>query len=240
MNAIVTLTIGTDPLWEYTLPTMRAACYRHGWALETIGTREVNMTRFDNNVWNIDFEKFQVVDYLATYDRVMLLDADTMLSPRCPDVFERVPVDAIGGVFEDAGSRVKNRRGQIAKIKRSASDPRLLDWRDGYINAGVMVFSKCHREALTLDADDAAVRAISEWPSFPAQNTLNYLCWRSGFPIVNLGYRWNHHRLFDEDWNGAPDRRYAHILHYAGLKPEPRLEQAKSDYEAWRYGDVHE
>jgi len=238
MNALVTLTIGSLPLWEYTLPPMRAACYRHGWALEMIGTREVNVTRFDNNVWNVDFEKFRVADYLATYDRVLLLDADAMMSPRCPDVFARVPVDAIGAVFEDVGSRTDNRLGQVTKIKELAIDPHLEDWHDGYMNAGMMVFSKCHRDALTLDFGDVMVRDVGMRASFPAQNTMNYLCRRSGFPIIDLGYRWNHIPLFDEDWNGNPDRHDSHILHYAGLGPDARLAQARADYEDWWCGDV--
>lgn len=231
MNALVTMTIGNSPLWQYTIPPMRAACARHGWAFEAITKRKVNVTRFNNHVWNVAFEKFQIADYLATYDRVMLLDADAMISPQCPDVFDRVPVAAIAGVFEDVGSREENRLGQIASIRELSLDPRIENWRSGYMNAGMMVFSQCHRDALRLDFNDVMVRDVGLRASFPSQNTMNYLCRRSGFPIVNLGFRWNHTRLFGDD-----ARLDSHIVHYAGLKSDARLAQAREDFEAWGCG----
>lgn len=236
MNALVTLTIGDSPLWEYTLQAMRVTCAWYGWAFETINTRRVNVTRFGNHVWNVDFEKAQAVDCLDRYDRVLMLDADAMLSPHCGDVFDEVPEDAIGAVYEDVGSRTENRLGQIAMIKELAIDPRLNEWRSGYMNAGVVVFSQCHRDALTLNLADVRVRDVSLRASFPYQNVLNYLCRRSGFPIVDLGYRWNHMSLFDEGANGAPDWRDSHIVHYAGLGPEARLARAQEDYGEWWEG----
>ena len=238
MNAIVTLTIGDSPLWEYTLPSMHTACARHGWGLEMIEARTVNVTRCQNPVTNISFEKFQAIDYLDEYDRIMIFDADAMLSPTCPDIFAAVPEDAIGGVMEDVGSRFDNRREWIATIKLMAMDARLDGWNEGYMNSGVMVLSACHREAMTLNLDDVRVRDVSLPDGFNDQNVVNYLAQRSGFPICALGYKWNHMSIFSEEWNGSPDPLDSHIIHYAGLKPEARLERAERDFAAWYKRDV--
>ena len=233
MNALVTMTIGESPIWAYTLPPMYAACLRHGWAFEQIAMRKSHLARYSDPAMNLMFEKFQTMDYLDRYDRVLMLDADALMSPHCPDVFEAVPEEAIGGVFEDVGSRAKSRSMEIAKIKELAIDPRLGDWRTGYMNSGVMVLSRCHREALTLDFNDVMVRDVSLRRVFPDQNVMNYLCRRSGWPIVDLGYKWNHMTMFSEDWNGSPDWHDSHILHYAGMKEEERLACAPGDYADW-------
>ena len=233
MNAIVTLTIGDDPLWAYTLPPMAAACARHGWGFETIETRTVNYARSQNAVSNIGFEKFQALEYFDAYDRILILDADAMMSPTCPDIFAAVPENAIGVVMEDVGSRMELRRGLIARIRMMAIDARLDGWTTGYFNSGMVVLSRCHREAMTLDFNDVRTRDVAMPPGFPSQNTTNYLARRSGFPICELGYKWNHMSIFSENWNGAPNPLDSYIAHYAGLKPEPRLERAASDFKAW-------
>jgi len=235
MNALVTLTIGNDSMWDYTLSSMRSTCERHGWAFEAITTRKVNMARFEAPTWNVSFEKFQVCDYLDRYDRVLLIDADVMMSPECPDIFDAVPEDAIGAVFEDVGSRMKNRQGQIDMIKahRFRGALGMDEWNTGYMNSGVMVLSKCHRPALAFDMNDPQTRVIAIRKSFPDQNTMNFLCRRSGWPILDMGYKWNHMTVFSEKWNGAPHRRDSHIIHYAGLLPEQRLAWAREDYLAW-------
>ena len=238
MNAIVTLTIGDSPLWAYTLPSMAAACARHGWGFEQIETRTVNVTRFRHPVWNIAFEKFHALDYLDQYDRIIILDSDAMMSPTCPDIFAAVPEDAIGCVMEDVGRHLTNRREWIATIKAQALDARLEDWHEGYLNSGMVALSRCHREAMTLDMDDIATLEVSRPAGFPSQNVTNYLARRSGFPIYDLGYKWNHMGVFSEEWNGSPNPLDSHIVHYAGLKPGPRLEQAASDFKAWYMRDV--
>ena len=231
MKALLTTTIGDEALWEYTLPSMRAACRRHGWAFERITTCTVNETRFKNAVLNICFEKFRVADYLDRYDRVVMLDADTLVSPRCPDIFAEVPEEAIGGVFEDVGDCRDDRLEQIRKIRVMSNDLRLDGWSEGYLNAGVMVFSKYHREALTLDFSDRPTWLVSDRTTYPDQNTMNYLCWRSGFAVCGLGFQWNHTEVFsDADWHES------HIKHYAGVDVEDRCAMAKADSEEWFSG----
>ena len=47
----------------------------------------------------------EVADLLDEYDRVLCLDADMIINKDCPNIFEVVPEDKIGTIFEDVGSR---------------------------------------------------------------------------------------------------------------------------------------
>ena len=47
------------------------------------------------------FRIMKCYDLFDEYDRILSLDSDVILSPHCPNLFELVPNDAIGTVFED-------------------------------------------------------------------------------------------------------------------------------------------
>lgn len=227
MNALVVLAIGDEPLWKYTLPPMRTACARHGWTFERIDSRKRCVTTY-GDIANVAFEKFQAVDMLDEYDRILLLDADVMLSPTCPDVFDVVPEDAIGCVFEDVGPAEESRRRAIEWIRQLAFDPALEYWTEGYFNSGVMVFSKCHQDALRLDLNNTQVRDVASHGPWNDQHVLNYLARRSGCPIRRMGYRWNHMSMFADKHTHD-----SHIIHYAGLGGNQRFQAARADWEYW-------
>ena len=44
-------------------------------------------------------------DLHEQYDRILHLDSDMLLSPNCPNLFDVVPYDKIGTIFEDKGTR---------------------------------------------------------------------------------------------------------------------------------------
>jgi len=239
-NAIVTLAIGESEIWDYTFPIFKMVCYRRGWDFCVINKRKLNLFP-DAEAYNIMFEKFQVVDYFKDYDRVLLIDGDILLSPKYPDIFDATPIDAIGCVYEDKGSRQLNRRARIQQIKLITNDSRLNDWNTGYMNAGMLVYSRSHANALKITSlDDIIKTHISS-----DQNTVNYLCHRSNHPICDLGYKWNHMSMFSEVWNGAPSRYDSYAIHYAGgarfpgtTSPnrnaeEQRMYLLRKDYAYW-------
>lgn len=166
----------------------------------------------------------QFYELFEHYDRILSLDSDILILKGAPNIFDVVPEDKIGTIFEDVGSRKEDRRERIRMIQEEFGD---VDWKSGYINTGVAVFSKCHREIfapskklwLNLGYDDV------------------YLGWKIGDilrdrgQIHELSYKFNHMSLFSE--NGNVSRFDSYIIHYAGqggfLSCRSRLECITED-----------
>jgi hypothetical protein len=167
----------------------------------------------------------EVKSILEDYDRALLIDSDTVITPNCPNIFDEVPVDCIGSVFEDKGSRLGARRSFISEVQRAWGD---IGWTSGYTNAGVFVLSKEHSNIF--DSVDG-----NYWlGNGSADVHMAYQANKLGHKIHELSYRWNHMTMFSEPWNGNPSRFDSHIIHYAGRgifdgNNSDRLQQIKED-----------
>ena len=164
------------------------------------------------------------------YDRILHLDSDMLLSPDCPDLFNIVPYDSIGTIFEDLGTRKPQRVQCILESQRQFGD---IGWREGYVNTGVFVTSKCHRD-IYRKIDN---KYFTEWGTDDIH--IGYLINKLGYKIKPLSYQFNHMTMFSEAWNNSPDRFLSHIIHYAGRgifdvnEAPSKLEQAKLDHARW-------
>lgn len=153
-----------------------------------------------------------IYDLLKEYDRVMNIDSDIVINKNCPNLFEMVPNDKIGVVFEDKGSRCKDRRQRIARVQIAWGD---IGWRKGYINIGTLLVSRLHREIFKKGAG-------RYWKSLGYCDVhLGYHIHRLGFEIYELDWRFNHMSIFSESWNGGPSRFDSYIIHYAGTGAFP-------------------
>lgn len=167
-------------------------------------------------------------EMLGTYDRILNLDSDILVMRDCPNIFDEVPEDCVGTVFEDVGSRRDNRRGRIISIQDKFGD---VGWREGYINSGVLLVSSMHREMFS-EIDGQL------WMEYGYDDVhLGYQMRRLGLKVHELDYRWNHMTMFSEDWNGRADRGKSYIIHYAGsglFDRRTKIDQIKADIERWR------
>ena len=146
-------------------------------------------------------------DLLNTYDRIAHIDSDVVINKNCPDLFKLVPNDMIGVVFEDVGTRLKDRRHRIHKVQAAWGD---IGWKAGYINMGTLLVSRLHREIFR------TVRG-QYWEDLGfADVHLGYQIYRLGFKVFKLHWHFNHMSIFSEKWNGSPSRFDSHIIHYAG------------------------
>ena len=155
----------------------------------------------------IHYRIMELYNLLGEYDRVIQFDSDIVINKNCPNLFEIVPYDETGTVLEDKGSRQDNRRDRIRQAQELWGD---LSWKEGYINTGVFVVSKPHREIF---------RKINGgyWTQLGFDCIhLSYQIQRLGLKIFELDYRFNHMSMFSEEWNGSPSRFDSHIIHYAG------------------------
>ena len=76
------------------------------------------------------------------YDRILHLDSDMIIKPDCPNIFDVVPYDKIATVLEDKGSRKPHRVNLMLQAQQKFGD---VGWCGEYINTGVLLTSKCHK-----------------------------------------------------------------------------------------------
>jgi len=159
------------------------------------------------------------------YDRILNIDSDTIITPSCPNLFDIVPEHCIGTVLEDKGSRMPDRRSHIHKVQAKWGP---VGWVEGYINTGVFVTSKEHRNIFTPHEGEF----YREWGSDDVH--IGYNIHKYNHHLFELPYTFNHMSMFSEPWNGSPSRFLSNIIHYAGAgiydgDVSSRLEQIKKD-----------
>lgn len=173
--------------------------------------------------WNADFKNLHDLptehpwrimilrDLLKSdYDRVLCMDADIIINKNCPNIFNMVPHDTIGLVYEDKGSRLKNRRKRIKRIKQLHGGNE--HWTEGYFNGGFFIISSMHREIFT------AINGVmwDENQMGGGEPHIGYQIITQGHKCIDLGFKFNHMSMFSEPWNGSPSRFDSYIIHYAG------------------------
>ncbi|RLA40682.1 MAG: hypothetical protein DRR06_17110, partial [Gammaproteobacteria bacterium] len=173
--------------------------------------------------WMVDYELahyriLKVRELLEIYERVLVIDSDIVITPTCPNPFDVVPVDKIGSIYEDKGSREAMRQGVIMSIQERFGD---VNWSEGYINTGFFVVSQRHSNIFQ--------RLVSQyngntevWTGFGYDDALiGYNIHKFGHEVCELSYQFNHMSMFSEDWNNNASRFNSHVIHYAGLARFP-------------------
>lgn len=160
-----------------------------------------------SEVGKVFYRIMDVHDLLNTYDRVLHIDSDIVINKNCPDLFELVPNDMVGVIFEDVGTRLKDRRERIRKVQAAWGD---IGWKTGYINMGILLVSRLHKEMFSRVGGQY-------WEDMGfADVHLGYQIHRLGLKVFKLHWHFNHMSIFSESWNGSPSRFNSHIIHYAG------------------------
>lgn len=208
MNAVVVVAIGKSLEWDVSKESIEAYCDKYNLTLEVISEPKYNIKPFDkfSNQANL-FEKFQIYELFEKYDRILRLDYDLLIAPDCPNLFDVVPKECIGGTYEDIGKAQGDRWFRIRNIQEYF---RRLDWSVGYLNAGVIVASKEHREAFNVSLEEIYRAQSVAGIITPEQDYMNYKIRLLGFEVCNLGYKFNHIMHFTEN------RFNSYIIHYAG------------------------
>ena len=170
------------------------------------------------------FEHYSLHD---KYDRILSLDNDILIHPSCPNIFDIVPYDHIGTIYEDVGSRKGYRQNCMIHAQNQFG---FIGWQEGYINTGFFLTSKCHKQIFRKINDKYFV----DWGTDDVH--IGYLIKKYGYNVARLSFHWNHMTMFSESWNGNADRFKSHIIHYAGGgvfetgTVSNKIEQAKKDY----------
>ncbi len=181
----------------------------------------------------IHYRIFELDNLLNDYDRILSVDSDMLITKNCPNVFEIVPYDKIGVIFEDKASNYEEeRRERFDLIQKQFGNVGL---RTGYINTGCILVSKVHKNIFQkINGGYYVGRGYDDVH-------IRYNIQKYDFEIFELSYKFNHQRKFSEKWNGSPSRFDSYIIHYAGhgiydkkdfnkKKITSKAQQIKSDY----------
>lgn len=177
------------------------------------------------------FRILELYNLLDEYDRILNLDADILITDKCPNPFEVIDEDKIGTNLEDKGSRRGARHNTMRQVQAQWGN---IGWTEGYINTGFFMVSKMHKPIF----EDLG----KFWTGFGFDDVqLGYQIKKNGFKFQPLDYTWNHMIMYNEPWNGSPNRFESKIIHYAGRGifeggVRTKIEQIKKDY-ARIYGE---
>lgn len=162
-------------------------------------------------VWTEDrkphYRALKIYDMFEEYDRILHLDADMLINKNCPNIFDVVPQEKIGSVYEDVGSRQFDRRSKIWNLQRQWGD---VGWRTGYTNFGTFLMSRGHKDIFLPHNEQYYLG----WGS--ADLHMSYNIHKYNLEVFELDYRWNHMTMFSEPWNNHADRFSSFIIHYGG------------------------
>jgi lipopolysaccharide biosynthesis glycosyltransferase len=146
-------------------------------------------------------------DLLNTYDRVLFLDSDMIVTDTCPNLFDVVPENKIGSIYEDKGSRKSDRLKRIQNIQSAWGD---VGWKENYTNAGTFLVSRMHKDIFSPHEG----KYWTDWGS--ADVHLSYMIHKNNFNVYELPFQYNHMTMFSEDWNENANRFDSYIIHYGG------------------------
>ncbi len=186
------------------------------------GADFINLTHKTDCTVGDGFRHYRIMklyDLLEDYDRAVCIDTDTIIHPRCPNLFDVVREDRIGTIYEDVGSRKSHRRKLIHQAQAKFGN---VAWTQGYINNGVFVVSKMHRPIFQKINGEY-------WTEFGSDDV--HLAWQAhahAFLFQELPFTFNHMSMFSEEWHGSPSRFNSNIIHYAGGAKFPDNKGAKN------------
>ncbi len=233
--AVCTLCIGeiAEEFSKYSFPAFKKYAQRIGADFIVFDTPKVNYTDSEH-INTLKFEKYQIHDVLDEmgYDRAAFFDVDILITPHAPSIFDHVPYKAIGGVFEDIGFDEKDRRQIIVECQEILGD---VDWEEGFLNSGVFVVSKIHKDVFKMIWDHGIFDdPVHKYEQTNTQWYMRKFCLEQGDPeieVINIDYKWNFTGPMRVYY--GPFREEAYVIHYAGrglFHGISRVEQMRKDY----------
>tara|TARA_Y100000034_G_scaffold135536_1_gene207862 strand:- start:15748 stop:16449 length:702 start_codon:yes stop_codon:yes gene_type:complete len=150
---------------------------------------------------------FKLHDLFDKYDRICHIDADVIVCPACPNIFNEVPYEKVGTVFEDKGNRRADRLNRIIKIQALWGD---VGWTNDYMNTGFCIFSKCHKSIFDCG------NVYYTGPGYDDMQIM-YKIKEMKIPVHELSWNWNAMSM----WFDGVDNKYkklneAYAVHHAG------------------------
>ncbi len=221
-TAIVSMAVGEfyNQIAELTFPSIKKYA-------EKIGADFIELQPNDLYKKFPHYLKCELGKVLEKYDRICYIDADIIVSPLAPNIFEKVPENKMG-LFEEG--KYENR---LANLQNYFNEKGLKATATQYFNTGVIVASKEHKKVFEVPE--------TFQNNFYEQTYLNYRIYKLEMEVVGLSYKFNRMTLADQ--RTGEHRLASYFVHYAGLSqqlaPDAFLNLIKHDLSEWEAGNFH-
>lgn len=219
-KAILTIVIGEriEKVWELTRPNFEAYA-------DKVGADLIVMKEMSGGFPSAHWLKLAIHEFLhKKYHRLIYLDADLIIRPDTPDLFEIVPETELG-IFNEGKWTPRAIAIHECMVKFNRTLPK---WdKTSYYNTGVMVVSRGQRHIF---------RPIDAVPnlrySFGEQTFLNFRILSEEVKVKELNFKYNRMSLMNR-WLGMT-RLDSYIVHYAGIyDTEVLLNTIRKDLADW-------
>ena len=215
------------PHTKYCLNTWEWWCNKHGAFLFVWDPKPEDYYPM-RPTW-LRYSAFQVLDdHNIRFDRVALVDADTMVNWDCPDFF-RLVGNSLGAVRD--GKRPRWTQKSIKSFQHLFPDVRLQI--QDYFNAGFLILNKTHRFLFQEMLDfygchgDQIREIIRRTQKGTDQTLLNFMVKKNGYSLHYLSYEFNamhfipqmfHNRFLFQTCGIHVFLKKGKIRHFAGIR----------------------
>lgn len=177
---------------QLTLPSIKAYAQKIG----------AEFVLLDENLYpHSKYVKFHVSKLLNKYHRIAMIDADIIIRPDCPDIFEVVPENEIG-LFNE-GAWIDHSE----EFKETCKDHSISvgEWKRQFYNLGVIVASRRHK--FIFEIPDREVRDVAAFIAAKIAASEN-------IKVHELNYKFNRTQFIDKLI--GEHRRASYMVHYSG------------------------
>ena len=199
--AILTIVIGEkyQKIWEKTEPFFNDYADKCG--ADLLVLKEIP------DLPSPHWAKFSIYELLKKqYNRIAFIDADIIIRPDTPSLFDIVPENQFG-IFDEG--QYTPRSICMHEVKKVYNIP-LPKWNGKtYYNTGVMVISREHRHIFSINEHVKPLRN-----SFGEQTYLNMRIMQSEVKVFPLSHKFNRMSLMDRVIGVS--RLDSYLVHYAG------------------------
>lgn len=227
--------VSVNDFFQYAKPTWQQYCQRHG--IDLIIQTEHQFDSSFKPIWN----KELIHQIGVGYDKIGIVDSDTMVKWDTPNIFNIIPNHAFCGVNDIAD--LNWLMNSIADRQKFFPDT-TMDL-DLYINAGSIFFSKEYLYIFIMllslyRENKGEIDALQGGGK--EQTLLNFILQQEDIPLHLLTPEWNllsiHRKnMFQNNWQLKLDPtpyfiKYAYIWHFTGFPIEQRVDIMKSVWES--------
>ena len=178
-NLIVTISIGNRPWFRKTKKTINNYCKKYDIEFKVI------TDQYDTDT-KIRLRKFDIVKYFEKYDRILFLDDTLIINPNSPNLFNIVPYNKVGVLFEKEPYFNK-----LLILKKALTYYNNLEDvnKDNYIwfNSGVILASKCHKDLFKVPNKN-----IIKIGNYLDQSIFNANRYKYNIPVYDIGLSFNY------------------------------------------------
>lgn len=177
--------------YEYSIKSWKHFCDKYGYKLVVLED-----LIYDINEMGLCWQRYYMFDVLKQneieYDQVLMVDADTIVHPKCPNFFEMTNHEFAVATFDASFDWVIR---SLENYSRYIFDDKMIDvWK--YFSAGFIIVNKKH-EQLYKDIvkfywkNQHNLKEVEKLHTGSDQTPTNFLVQNSGIPVTYLPWEYN-------------------------------------------------